>query len=186
MHDRLRLLLEIAAAAALATFFWWLVKPVYEPLVTAAANVVFRVVPDSDVQELVLRFPKAGAHMIDNNELKSHCAQYILPVGLVFGRVMIDDILHRGAATIDHLRGQMNDVSLEDAVRDGGYPECRFSSAGASRVAARWAIRPQASAGLAEPKARDDTIRQATTRARRPRPIRPRVSGTRSGAELTG
>ncbi len=46
-----------------------------------------------DVSEIVLRFPKSGAHMIDNNELKSHCAQYILPVGLVFGGVMIDDIL---------------------------------------------------------------------------------------------
>jgi 2-methylcitrate dehydratase PrpD len=47
----------------------------------------------ADVQEIVLRFPISGAHMIDNNELKSHCAQYILPVGLVFGQVMIDDIL---------------------------------------------------------------------------------------------
>jgi 2-methylcitrate dehydratase PrpD len=28
----------------------------------------------SDVQAIVLRFPKSGAHMIDNNELKSHCA----------------------------------------------------------------------------------------------------------------
>ncbi len=47
----------------------------------------------ADVAEIVLRFPKSGAHMIDNNELKSHCAQYILPVGLVLGGVTIDDIL---------------------------------------------------------------------------------------------
>ena len=47
----------------------------------------------SDVERIVLRFPKNGAHMIDGNPLKSHCAQYILPVGLVFGRVIIDDIL---------------------------------------------------------------------------------------------
>lgn len=47
----------------------------------------------ADVQSIVLRFPISGKHMIDNNELKSHCAQYILPVGLVFGGVMIDDIL---------------------------------------------------------------------------------------------
>src|SRR6266508_3495399 len=37
----------------------------------------------SDIDRIVLRFPKNGAHMIDNNPLKSHCAQYILPVGLL-------------------------------------------------------------------------------------------------------
>jgi 2-methylcitrate dehydratase PrpD len=47
----------------------------------------------ADVRSIMLRFPISGKHMIDNNELKSHCAQYILPVGLVFGGVMIDDIL---------------------------------------------------------------------------------------------
>ena len=47
----------------------------------------------AQVDRIVLRFPKSGAHMIDDNPLKSHCAQYILPVGLVFGRVIIDDIL---------------------------------------------------------------------------------------------
>jgi 2-methylcitrate dehydratase PrpD len=46
-----------------------------------------------DVEEIVLHFPPSGVHMIDNNALKSHCTQYILPVGLVFGGVMIDDIL---------------------------------------------------------------------------------------------
>ena len=47
----------------------------------------------ADVEEIILRFPPSGLHMIDNNELKSHCTQYILPVGLVFGRILIDDIL---------------------------------------------------------------------------------------------
>jgi 2-methylcitrate dehydratase PrpD len=47
----------------------------------------------ADVEEIVLRFPQSGVHMIDNNELKSHCTQYILPVGLVFRQVLIDDIL---------------------------------------------------------------------------------------------
>jgi 2-methylcitrate dehydratase PrpD len=46
-----------------------------------------------DVEEIILRFPQSGVHMIDNNELKSHCTQYILPVGLVFRQVLIDDIL---------------------------------------------------------------------------------------------
>jgi 2-methylcitrate dehydratase PrpD len=47
----------------------------------------------ADAKSILLRFPISGTHMIDDNELKSHCAQYILPVGLVFGGVMIDDIL---------------------------------------------------------------------------------------------
>src|SRR5262245_59449876 len=47
----------------------------------------------AEVERIVLRFPKNGAHMIDDHPLKSHSAQYILPVALVFGRVMIDDIL---------------------------------------------------------------------------------------------
>ena len=42
---------------------------------------------------LTMRFPTSGANIIDNNELKSHCAQYVLPVGAVRGEVLIDDIL---------------------------------------------------------------------------------------------
>ncbi len=48
-----------------------------------------------DIERIILRFPKSGAHMIDDHPLKSHSAQYILPLGLVFGRVVIDDILLR-------------------------------------------------------------------------------------------
>jgi len=70
----------------------------------------------ADVQTIVLRFPKSGAHMIDNNELKSHCAQYILPVGLVFGGVTIDDILE------DRLR-HPEVARLRAATRMEGDPE---------------------------------------------------------------
>ncbi|MGE5850550.1 MAG: MmgE/PrpD family protein [Candidatus Methylomirabilota bacterium] len=80
-----------------------------------------------EVQEIVLRFPASGAHMIDNNELKSHCAQYILPVGLVYGQVMIDDILH------DRLRhpevGRLSAVTrvVGDPQLDRAYP-ARYAS----------------------------------------------------------
>jgi 2-methylcitrate dehydratase PrpD len=47
----------------------------------------------ADVARIRLRFPKSGAPMIDAHPLKSHCAQYVLPVGLVFGGVGVDDIL---------------------------------------------------------------------------------------------
>ncbi len=42
---------------------------------------------------IVLRFSHSGRSIIDNNELKSHCAQYILPIGLYNRRIVIDDIL---------------------------------------------------------------------------------------------
>ena len=70
----------------------------------------------ADVQAILLRFPISGKHMIDNNELKSHCAQYILPVGLVFGGVTIDDILE------DRLR-HPEVARLRAATRMEGDPE---------------------------------------------------------------
>jgi 2-methylcitrate dehydratase PrpD len=77
----------------------------------------------ADVQEIVLRFPKAGAHMIDNNELKSHCAQYILPVGLVFGRVIIDDILQDRMRNPEVARLRAKTRMVGDPDLDKGWPE---------------------------------------------------------------
>ncbi len=47
-----------------------------------------------DISEITLRFPKPGASIIDNNELKSHNAQYILPILAVKREVNIEDILY--------------------------------------------------------------------------------------------
>jgi 2-methylcitrate dehydratase PrpD len=77
----------------------------------------------TDVQDIVLRFPKSGAHMIDNNELKSHCAQYILPVGLVFGRVMIDDILQDRLRNPEVARLRTQTRLVADPELDAGWPE---------------------------------------------------------------
>ncbi|MEM3684532.1 MAG: MmgE/PrpD family protein [Conexivisphaerales archaeon] len=46
-----------------------------------------------DIESIDLHFPAPGAGIIDNNELKSHNAQYILPILAVQGEVNIDDIL---------------------------------------------------------------------------------------------
>jgi 2-methylcitrate dehydratase PrpD len=77
----------------------------------------------ADVQGIVLRFPRSGAHMIDNNELKSHCAQYILPVGLVFGGVTIDDILEDRLRNPDVARLRAATRMVADPELDGGWPE---------------------------------------------------------------
>ena len=36
-----------------------------------------------DIKSLVMHFPRSGAHCVDGNPMKSHCAQYILPVAVV-------------------------------------------------------------------------------------------------------
>jgi 2-methylcitrate dehydratase PrpD len=77
----------------------------------------------ADVQEIVLRFPKSGAHMIDNNELKSHCAQYILPVGFVCGRVLIDDILQDRMRNPEVARLREHTRLVPDPELDRGWPE---------------------------------------------------------------
>jgi 2-methylcitrate dehydratase PrpD len=81
----------------------------------------------ADVREIVLRFPKSGAHMIDNNELKSHCAQYILPVGLVFRQVMIDDILEDRLRHPEVARLRASTRMVADSDLDTTYPE-RYAS----------------------------------------------------------
>jgi 2-methylcitrate dehydratase PrpD len=61
--------------------------------------------------------------MIDNNPLKSHCAQYILPVGLVFGRVMIDDILEDRLRHPEVARLREKTSLVADPALDEGWPE---------------------------------------------------------------
>src|SRR5262249_49974239 len=81
----------------------------------------------ADVDRIVLRFPKNGAHMIDDNPLKSHCAQYVLPVGLVFGPVFIDDILFDRQRHPEVARLSSGMTLIHDPALDAGYPE-RYTS----------------------------------------------------------
>ena len=46
----------------------------------------------SDLDNIILSFPSSGSHCIDNNPLKSHCAQYILPVFAVHGKLEFLDL----------------------------------------------------------------------------------------------
>ncbi len=45
-----------------------------------------------DVAAITLRFPSSGTHCIDANPLKSHCAQYILPVALTARGLSVADL----------------------------------------------------------------------------------------------
>jgi 2-methylcitrate dehydratase PrpD len=80
-----------------------------------------------DVERIVLRFPKRGAHVIDGHPLKSHNAQYVLPVGLVFGGVTVDDILRDRIRHPEVARLAAGMTLIPDAALDAEYPE-RYTS----------------------------------------------------------
>jgi len=45
-----------------------------------------------DISAITLRFPKDGIHCVDGNPLKSHCAQYVLPLAVANGELRVSDI----------------------------------------------------------------------------------------------
>jgi 2-methylcitrate dehydratase PrpD len=46
----------------------------------------------ADVEQIVLRFPRSGVHCVDRNPLKSHCAQYILPLAVARRQIAVADL----------------------------------------------------------------------------------------------
>ena len=76
----------------------------------------------ADVRSLALRFAESGSHCIDGNPLKSHCAQYVLPVRLARGKLhftnlfedlrLHDDEVARLAANTHVVRDQAEFESL--------------------------------------------------------------------------
>ena len=57
-----------------------------------------------------LRFAKSGVALIDNNPLRSHCGQYVLPIYILERKITIDDIL------IDR-RGESQIAALSDKIQ---------------------------------------------------------------------
>ena len=76
-----------------------------------------------DIAEIDLRYPRAGAHMIDNNELRSHCAQYVFAVAAVTGRVLFDDILTDRRENPEIKRLFENARVVADDTLDRTYPD---------------------------------------------------------------
>jgi 2-methylcitrate dehydratase PrpD len=76
-----------------------------------------------DVEKIDLRFPTNGMKLIDDNELKSHCGQYILPIAVKDRRVTFDDILQdrREDPGIDALSRKVR--VLADDELDQTFPE---------------------------------------------------------------
>lgn len=80
-----------------------------------------------DIESIDLHFARAGASVIDNNELKSHNAQYILSVAALRGAVSVDDILGDWLEDEDVARLSHNVRVVHDAELDLLYPE-RYTS----------------------------------------------------------
>ncbi|MCK5346481.1 MAG: MmgE/PrpD family protein, partial [Candidatus Heimdallarchaeota archaeon] len=76
-----------------------------------------------DIQRIVLRFPKSGTELIDGSELRSHSAQYILPVGALNQQIMIDDILYDRTVEPEVKRLVENMEIVGDDDLDKFFPE---------------------------------------------------------------
>jgi 2-methylcitrate dehydratase PrpD len=76
-----------------------------------------------ELDAMRLRFPRSGVALIDNNPLRSHCGQYILPIYALERRVRIDDILYnrRGESAIAAL-SKVTQVLGDDDL-DPEFPE---------------------------------------------------------------
>ena len=82
-----------------------------------------RVRPD-EIRHITLRFPAGGYHVIDNNALRSHCAQYVLALAAHKRVVDFDDILHDRRRDDAGIRGLSERVTVVgDAELDRTYPD---------------------------------------------------------------
>jgi 2-methylcitrate dehydratase PrpD len=75
------------------------------------------------IAALTMRFPTSGAPIIDNNPLRSHRAQYVLPVAAVRGKVWFADVLHDRSDEAEI--GRLTSVTrlIPDDELDRTYPE---------------------------------------------------------------
>src|SRR5579863_6632365 len=76
-----------------------------------------------EIERITLRFPKSGYKIIDNNPLRSHCAQYVLALAAVKGYVHFYDILHdqRADPQIRSLSERIEVIGDDDL--DRTYPD---------------------------------------------------------------
>jgi 2-methylcitrate dehydratase PrpD len=81
----------------------------------------------SEIEKILFRFPKNGTELIDGMELRSHSAQYILPVAAVHRQIMIDDILYDQRVDPEVKRLVERTVVVGDEVLDKVFPE-RYAS----------------------------------------------------------
>ncbi len=96
------------------------IHPALDGLLKVVAEQKLRI---EDLDKVDIRFASSGVGIIDNNELKSHCAQYIIAVAALDRKVIIDDILQdrRSDPRIQHLSEHVR--VLGDPEMERTYPE---------------------------------------------------------------
>lgn len=80
-------------------------------------------VTHEEIISITMRYPRSGAPIIDRNELRSHRAQYILPLACVRGEVLFEDVIADRSSEPDVQR--LSDVTtlIHDDELDRSYPE---------------------------------------------------------------
>lgn len=80
-------------------------------------------VPAREIRHITLRFPRSGYKVIDNNPLRSHCAQYVLALAAHRGAVDFQDITNdrRTEPEIKSLSERVRVLGDEDL--DRTYPD---------------------------------------------------------------
>lgn len=76
-----------------------------------------------DIEKIELRFAEAGAHCVDDNPLKGHSAQYILPVRAAMGRLSYLDLFEDRRETDPEVARLAASAGV---IRDTGEFDARF------------------------------------------------------------
>jgi 2-methylcitrate dehydratase PrpD len=83
---------------------------------------------------MVLHFPRSGVHCVDNNPLKSHCAQYVLAVAAVRGSIWPADLFSDQRAHDPQIGALSQSIAV---VADDGELEALFPDFYASVIEVR-------------------------------------------------
>lgn len=93
------------------------------------------------IERIELRFARSGCHCVDNNPLKGHCAQYVLPVFAAAGRLLYTDLFIDKRKTDPEVRRLAaetrvlpDDGELERRFPDFYVGEIALSLAGGQRL----------------------------------------------------
>ena len=148
-----------------------------------------------DVASITLRFPSSGTHCIDNNPLKSHCAQYILPVALSREGLQVLDLFNdRRKTDKDVARLSQHVAVVKDDELDKGFPnlyetvievtaQSGKTFSGRSGIARGY---PEAPLSDAEVRAKFDRMAGAIAKPDRVAALADCIKGLWSAPDMTG
>jgi 2-methylcitrate dehydratase PrpD len=83
----------------------------------------------AEITGIVLHFPRSGVHCVDNNPLKSHCAQYVLAVAALRGSIWPADLFSDRRVHDPQIAAlsQTIEVIADDGELETLFPDCYAS-----------------------------------------------------------